>query len=381
VSDKPYLLVAGDFRQTGGMDQANWALASYLARRGRPVHLVGFSAADDLIAYPNVYFKRVSKVARSYFISGPRLRKAGIEAAARVAASGGRVVVNGGNCQWPGVNWVHYVHAAFRPRTSTSALHRMTVAARHWVFRREEAEALKKSRLIIANSNGTKRALIELLHLPEEKIETIYYGCAPDRFYPADHDERQGLREQAGIGGSGPVFAYAGSLGDVRKGFDSLYSAWRTLCARASWPGTLVVIGSGSEAAAWRARSATDGLNARIRFLGFRTDIASLFRFCDALLLPARYEPFGLVVQEALCCGVPAIVSRNAGVAEIYPPELEPLVVSNPEDVEELARTLAHLNQHLARYRDAALGFAATLRRYTWDDMARRMVERIEAPA
>src|SRR5439155_16383390 len=190
-----------------------------------------------------------------------------------------------------------------------------------------EVKALRKARLVIANSNATRRALIELLALPAERIETIYLGSAPDRFYPATRPERLALVEKAGLAGDGPVFAYAGSLGDLRKGFDCLFVAWKKLCARPNWRATLIVIGAGHEAEAWKARSVAERLNGRIRFLGFRTDIDSLLRASDALVLPARYEPFGMVVQEAICCGVPAIVSRHAGVAEIYPATLEPLLL------------------------------------------------------
>ena len=89
---------------------------------------------------------------------------------------------------------------------------------------------------------------------------------------------------------------------------------------------------------------------------------------------PVRYESYGLNVQEALCCGVPAIVSHNAGVAERYPAELSDLLLANPPTrrisqcgcfigatrLEDLKRRIAPLS--------------ATLRSWTWDDMAAQMI-------
>ncbi|MGH7272381.1 MAG: glycosyltransferase family 4 protein, partial [Polyangiaceae bacterium] len=69
----PYVIVSGDFVRTGGMDQANYALASYLARRGRTVHLVAYRASSDLVARPGVVFHRIPKPAGAYTLGGPLL--------------------------------------------------------------------------------------------------------------------------------------------------------------------------------------------------------------------------------------------------------------------------------------------------------------------
>src|SRR5689334_6451407 len=116
-----YLLITGDFVKTGGMDRANFALASYLARRGDEVHLVAFRADEELLAMSNVIFHRVRKPLRSYTLALPLLDRAGRRWAQQIAARGGRVIVNGGSAQWGDVNWVHYVHAAFEPQFDSLA--------------------------------------------------------------------------------------------------------------------------------------------------------------------------------------------------------------------------------------------------------------------
>src|SRR5437899_12363371 len=97
---KPYLIVTGNFVKTGGMDRANLALALHLADSGREVHLVAFSASGEMLRHPNVRFHRVPKIGDSYLLSDPLLDLVGRTWASKVSQSGGRVVVNGGNCQF-----------------------------------------------------------------------------------------------------------------------------------------------------------------------------------------------------------------------------------------------------------------------------------------
>src|SRR6185503_8885561 len=112
-------IVSGDFVKTGGMDRANYALADYLGRSGRSVELVAHRVASELADAAGVTFRRVPKPLGSYMLGDPFLDLAGRRAAARVRARGGFAVVNGGNCFAGPVNWVHYVHAAYRsPRKS-----------------------------------------------------------------------------------------------------------------------------------------------------------------------------------------------------------------------------------------------------------------------
>src|SRR4051812_42650721 len=114
---KPYVLISGDFVQTGGMDVANYWLARHLSERGHEVHLVAHRVADDLIRSPNIHFHRVLKPLRSSFLGEPLLDRAGRHWAALIARRGGRVLANGGNCGYKSSNWVHYVHAAYQPTT------------------------------------------------------------------------------------------------------------------------------------------------------------------------------------------------------------------------------------------------------------------------
>jgi glycosyltransferase involved in cell wall biosynthesis len=376
-----FLLVSGDFVKTGGMDRANHALASYLAARGDEVHLVAYRAAADLLGRPGVTLHRVPKPLDSYLLGEALLRRAGRRRARRVARGGGRVVVNGGNCDWGDANWVHYVHAAWAPRQDGGPARRLKGRLARRLALASERAALRRARVVVANSERTRAALVEGLGLPPGRVHTAYYGADPALFRPRTPAERAAARARLGWPADRPVVAFIGAMGDLRKGFDTLFAAWRELARDAGWDARLVVIGAGASVPAWRARAAAEGLAGSVAFLGFRADVPEVLGACDALASPTRYEAYGLNVQEALCCGLPAIVSASAGVAERYPEGLRDLLLPDPEDAADLAARLRRWRAALGRPRPALESFSAALRAHTWDDMAGRIASIIEGAA
>ena len=375
---KSYLLVTGDFVKTGGMDRANFALADYLARLGEQVHLVAHRVATELLVYPNVKFHRVPKVGNSYLLSSPLLNWEGRFQAQRLSADGGRVLVNGGNCQWGDVNWVHYVHAAYQADNQSGLLRQFKGSVSHRVFLDAERRTLKSARVIIVNSDRTQRDLIEKLGIPEKRFHRIYYGIDPQMFYLATSQERTELRHQLGWSQEKAIVIFIGALGDRRKGFDTLFEAWQQLCAYPDWDADLVVIGVGAELTKWQRRTAVAGISSRIHFLGFRSDVPNLLRAADCLVAPSRYEAYGLGVHEALCCGLPSLVSATSGVAERYPPQLLPLLIPNPEDAVDLAARLRKWRLATDYYSQLVSSLAKELQIHTWDNMARKILDSIE---
>jgi glycosyltransferase involved in cell wall biosynthesis len=226
------------------------------------------------------------------------------------------VVANGGNCPWPDVNWVHYVHAAYEPSHRGGVARQAKQQLAHRLFLRDERRALRSARIVIANSHRTARDLVDRVGVAPDRIRVIYYGIDADRFRPAARPDRDETRTALGWPSDRPVALFVGALGDERKGFDTLFAAWQRLSRFSRFDPLLVAIGHGAMLDVWRRRSAAEGLENSIRFLGFRDDVPRLVRAADLLVAPTRYEAYGLGVHEALCCGLPALVSGNAGVAE-----------------------------------------------------------------
>ncbi len=372
------MLVAGDFVRTGGMDAANHALAAYLARQGRETHLVAHRVADDLRALSAIRVHLVPRPLGSHTLGFPLLDRAGRRMARTLAARRPAVVANGGNCRAGNVAWLHYVHAAYAPAVAGQPVRRvMASAARRGALRDERAVA-RRARAVVANSALTRRHAVDLLDAAPAAAHVVYYGADPERFRPSTHEERAEARRALGWMDERPALCFVGALGDRRKGFDTLFAAWARLCADAGWDARLAVVGAGGELEAWRRRAEAAGLADRIDFLGFQPDVRRVLWAADALAAPTRYEAYGLAVQEALCCGLPAIVSAGAGVAERISPALRPLLLADPDDVGELAERLRAWRGAVDVHRTAALALSAELRARTWDRMAAEMIDIVE---
>lgn len=369
----PWLLASGDFVPVGGMDTANHALASYLARRGEgDVHLVAHRVSPDLSALPGVHVHHVPRPFGAHSLGEPLLTTIAAKHARRVLAAGGHVVANGGNIDAGDVSWAHYVHAAYTP-SAAGVVRSAIVATRHRRYAASERRALTRARLIVCNSDRTVDDLVQRVGVDPVRARRVYYGIDPLRFLPPVDSSR--AKATLGYDAHSPLVLFVGALGDRRKGFDTLFSAWCELCRRSDWDAQLLVAGSGAELDAWRARAARSGSAAnRTTFLGYRTDVPALMAAADLLVHPARYEAYGLAVHEALCCGVPAVVSESAGVAERFPDGLRPLLVHDTDSPTELAARLRTWRDGKDSFRARALAFGAVLRGRTWDDMSRDIV-------
>ncbi len=370
-------LVAGDFVKTGGMDRANFALAEFLSRIGRPVTLVSHRVDPVLGARTGVSWRRVPRPFGRHALGEVLLDWTGRRTCAAIEARGGTAIVNGGNCIASANNWVHYVHAAYRSPWSLSASGAKR-AALALAYLERERRALARARVTIANSEGTRRVLIDRLGMEPSRVHTVYYGIDAESFGPVADEERRAARAGLGLG-SAPAIAFVGGLGDRRKGFDTLFAAWQLLCREPAWDAVLLVVGTGQRLAEWRGRAVAAGLSNRVLFLGFRSDVPFVLSACDALVSPTLYEAFGLGVAEALARGLPAIVSASAGVAELYPPELAGLLIDDPASASEVAARLRSWRSDLDGTRSRVAPLARRVRARSWDDMAAEIAALLDA--
>ena len=378
----PWVIVAGGFHQHGGMDRANAALAAYLLESGVPVHLVGHEIDRRFIEHP---------LATGHVVPRPRgfpglaerlLARTGTQVARTTVARHprARVVVNGGNCPWPDINWVHAVHAAWpvqdagAPWWSRHRNRRLKVDAV-----RRERTSLQQAGLVIANSDATRRALIERVGVTPGRIRTVYLGSDPT-WDAVGARERLAAREALQLPPDRPVVLFVGAMGtDINKGFDVLWHSWLELTASGRWDASLVAAGDGWRLHGWRAEAARGAAAGSVRFLGFTPAIRDVLAAGDLLVSPVRYESYGLNVHEALCRGLAVMVTRSAGVVERLDDSMTEALLPDGITPAHLADRLRSWRADIQGWRVRAAATAARLRARSWTDMAAELVSVAQA--
>ncbi len=121
------------------------------------------------------------------------------------------------------------------------------------------------------------------------------------------------------------------------KAFDLLLAAMARLPEVYLW-----LAGEGPERAALERQAGALGLRDRVRFLGWRDDVAALFAAADIFACPSRIEPLGNVVIEAWAHRVPVVAAASAGPAALLTPGETGLLVPL-EDAEALATSIQTL--------------------------------------
>jgi glycosyltransferase involved in cell wall biosynthesis len=376
----PWLLATGDFTTFGGMDRANHALALYLAHHERSVHLVAHRVSPDVAATRGVELHLVPRPLDAHLIGAPLLALAAVRQA-RALGPSTHLLMNGGNGVIGSPIWIHYLHAAYSPEAPASVRTRLSSSAGRQYYLRREREAIVSAPLVICNSRRTADDVTRCYGLPASRLHVVYYGSDAASFGDVTVAERRAARAAVGVAEDRRVALFIGALGDRRKGFDVLFDAWRSLAADPAWDVDLLVAGEGSEVPAWQARAMAAGIGARIQFLGFRKDIATVLAAADVLVHPARYEAYGLGVHEAVCRGIPAIVTDVAGVTERLATTFEELIVPSPPTPDAVSRALRTWRADVEGWRARAGAAGAILRGRTWDDMSAEIVAAVEERA
>ncbi|GAC1628282.1 MAG: hypothetical protein NVS9B13_25920 [Candidatus Acidiferrum sp.] len=113
--------------------------------------------------------------------------------------------------------------------------------------------------------------------------------------------------------------------------------------AKADLPDALLVFaGEGPSRKELEAEAVSHGIVDRVRFLGFvnQTQLPAIYTASDLMVLPSTYEPFGLVVNEAMLCGCPVVVSDRVGAARDLVAPVSPEFIFPCGDLDAIAAIL-----------------------------------------
>jgi glycosyltransferase involved in cell wall biosynthesis len=153
---------------------------------------------------------------------------------------------------------------------------------------------------------------------------------------------REGARRVLGLPEGGFVVAGIGRL-VPQKNFQ-LFLRVAALLAEGNAGVTFVIFGDGPLRGELGREAERLGLGARVRFVPFVEDRATLYRSVDVLLVTSDFEGLPMTVAEAMACGVPVVASRLDGIAELFEHGKHALLVS-PGDASRFA---SHVGAMLA---------------------------------
>jgi 1,2-diacylglycerol 3-alpha-glucosyltransferase len=154
------------------------------------------------------------------------------------------------------------------------------------------------------------------LGFANDRIAERYDVVDNDFFQRAAASARRNLNLPAALQLPAKYFLFVGRLSS-EKNVLGLLKAFSGYCKRGgTW--SLVVVGDGPERATLEVEVLALGLQARVHFAGFKAteQVVPYYAFASCFVLPSAREPWGLVVNEAMACGLPVLVSSHCGCAE-----------------------------------------------------------------
>lgn len=214
---------------------------------------------------------------------------------------------------------------------------------------------IEKSDIVTAVSNSLKEQTYELINTTKE-IETIYNFVDESVFKPIDTGN---LKEKYGIRENERVMIHVSNFRKI-KNLPDIVNTF--LKVREAMPAKLLLVGDGPERHRVWDQVKESPYKQDILFLGKQENVAELFAISDLKLLLSEKESFGLVLLEAMACGVPGIGTAVGGIPEVIEHGENGYLVSlgDVEQAAEYAISLLMDEEKLISFRTAAINTVQT---------------------
>ena len=230
--------------------------------------------------------------------------------------------------------------------------------------------SVRRADLVLADSESTKRDLIELLDTPVERVRVVMAGV--DAHFQPVTDEAALTRIRERYRLPERFILSVGTL-QPRKNFVGLIEAFHQMRQRTHAPQRLVIVGQKG----WLydeifATVATLGLEEQVSFLGFVADedLPALYTLADLFAFPSFYEGFGIPILEAMACGTPVVASDASSLPEVVG---EAGLMVKPEDTAALAEAMERALDDAALRVELIARGREQARRFTWEQSARQL--------
>jgi glycosyltransferase involved in cell wall biosynthesis len=215
--------------------------------------------------------------------------------------------------------------------------------------------------VIVPSSDG--RDFMCSLGISRDRV-SLTGDCVDNDWWMAQSQlvDRDAVRASWGVSPKDTVVVFSAKLQPWKRPLDLLRAF-----AKANLPNAqLLFAGSGPLLPQLESEAASLGVASRVRFLGFvnQSQLPAVYTAADLLILPSEFEPFGLVVNEAMCCGCAVAASDRCGAARDLVAPVSTKLVFRCGDIDALAELIREAAGDPGRLKD--LGRAAFTYIQTW---------------
>jgi glycosyltransferase involved in cell wall biosynthesis len=239
------------------------------------------------------------------------------------------------------------------------------------VLRMVLPNSLRNLDRIIAVSSWVKQELVEVLRIPESRIEVVPNGIDLEAFYPRPRNEESVVLIQP-FSFRRPYILYVSRIDHPMKNHVKLIEAFGVFKERTKYPHRLVLAGkdSGGAQAVKRAAARSKYRN-DIFFTGHfpLKSLPELYAGADFVVVPSKYEGFGMGVLEAMASGVPVACARAGSLPETAE---HAALYFDPDSAEDMADRMVTITTNRDIYRECRGLGLERVRNFSWDRCAER---------
>lgn len=157
--------------------------------------------------------------------------------------------------------------------------------------------------LLVCITRDTQRSWVESGEYKEEQTAVILNGVNRTNYTPPSAEERAAARQRFWLPSQGLVAGFLGRLHNTMKGADDLIRAAVFLPEESR----VLIVGTGPDEQALRLLAKELGVEKRVVFAGLVASPREAYVAMDVFCLTSHFEHFGLVVPEAMACGLPTV--------------------------------------------------------------------------
>ncbi|MDB9347709.1 glycosyltransferase family 4 protein [Nodularia spumigena] len=367
-------IVTHTVQKGDGQGRVNYEVAQEAIRRGYHLTLLASQVDSEILQNPQVNWVPISvKGWPTEFIRNMVFALKSTKWLQKHRPELDIVKVNGAITNASGdVNAVHFVHNSwlkFTSRKTQPNLQKFLYNFYQWVYTslnaHWEKQAFRKAQVVVAVSDKVAQDLREIGVLPES-IKVILNGVDLQEFSPGIR-ERQKWRLPENV----PLALFAGDIRLARKNLDTV------LQALVKVPELHLAVAGNTQGSPYVQLAASLGLGERVHFLGQRSDVPELMKAVDFFVFPSRYEPFGLVVIEAMASGLPVITARSTGAANLVTPA-SGIVLSDSDDAEGLTQAMQLLASDRTLRQNMGKAARSIAEQHSWTNMAQIYLDLFE---